>query len=236
MTTEMYATVEFHLVALFSQRTLHTNAFSARTLPCPTPAAVKLAVLAKLLERDGPARAQEAVDWLAPLAVWWRPPAAIAVSTATVRVWKADAADKALTQMKGMREYAHFGPGARFGVAMGPVAVERRDDLAYALGQIRALGTAESMVQPLAPVVWAETVPAGWVDLTRVEEGAEDGVAVVLDDLGEAPVWERLNVYRVPDRKLIPRIGEERVRRIVVLPFAVRRWSESGYVLERSGS
>jgi hypothetical protein len=236
MATGMYATVEYHLVGLFSQRTLHTNAFSARTLPCPTPAAVKLAVLAKVLERDGPARAQEVVDWLAPLAVWWWPPESIVVSTATVRVYKADAGDKPLTAMKGMREYAHFGPAARFGLAMGPVAEERREDLAYALGQIRALGTAESMVQPLAPVVWAEAVPEGWVDLTGAEAGADDGVAVVLDDLGEAPVWERLNVYRVADRKLIPRIGEDRVRRIVVLPFVVGRWSESGYVLVRSGS
>ena len=73
---------------------------------------------------------------------------------------------------------------------------ERRDDLAYALGQVRALGTAESMVQPLAPVVWAEAPPAGFVDLTDAGAAGADGVAVVLDDLGEAPAWERLNVRR----------------------------------------
>jgi len=228
----MYAVTEFCVVSLFSFRTLHTNAFSARTLPCPTPAAVKLALLAKLLERDGALRAQEVLDWLAPLVVGWRPPVRVAVSTATVRIYKADARDRPLEFSRGMREYAHM--AEPFGLALGSVPEGRRDDLVFALGQLRALGNAESLVQPLAPPDWLESMPDGFIDLTaEAEDGGQAGVAVVLDDLGEAPAWERLNVYRMPERRLIPRIGADRVRRIVTLPYEVARWSESSYLLSR---
>lgn len=230
----MYAVTEFHLVGLFSLRTLHTNAFSARTLPCPTPASVKLTLLAKLLERDGDGQAQQALDWLAPLSLWWRAPAVIATSTATVRVYKADARDRRMEFSRGMREYAHM--AETFGLALGPVPDERRDDVTFGLGQVRALGIAESIVQPLAPPAWQLEPPAGFVDLTaEANDDGGGGVAVVLDDLGSAPDWRRLNVYRVPDRKQIPRIGADRVRRIVTLPYQVSRWSETGYVLTRTG-
>ena len=228
----MYAVTEFHVVSLFSLRTLHANAFSARTLPCPTPAAVKMALLAKLLERDGDDQAQEILDWLAPFAVLWRPPATVAVSTATVRVYKSDARDQPLEFSRGMREYAHSGDP--FGLALGPVPPEHRDDVAFALGQLRSLGSAESLVQPLGPAAWRNALPEGFVDLTaEVEETRDVGYAVVLDDLGDAPAWNRLNAYRAPDRKLIPQIGPDRVRRIVTLPYEVARWSEAGYVLAR---
>lgn len=231
----MFAVAAFHLVGLFSLRALHANAFSALTLPCPTPAAVKLALLAKLLERDGPERAQETLDWLAPLAVWWRPPATIATTTCTVRIWtyKGDRPGDPLDPSRGMREYAHMADP--FGLALGRVPEPHWEDLAFALGHLRALGIAESLVQPLAPATWEEAPPPGYVDLTAEAGDDATGLAVVLDDLGPAPAWERLNVYRVHERSAVPRIGMERVRRIVTLPYEVRRWSEAGYVLARIG-
>ena len=230
----MYACTDFHLVSLFSCRALTTNAFTARTLPCPTPAGVKLALLSQVLEQDGAADAQGHLTWLAPLRVLWRPPAMITIFAATVRIYKADGADKPLVGSVGMREYAHAADA--FALALGPVPEERRATLAFALGQLRALGTAESLVQPLAPAAWVDEPPGGWVDLTAAVPADEAtpearGHAVVVDDLGHAPSWARLNVYRVADRKNIPQLGPDRQRRIVTLPLAVSRWTETGYTL-----
>lgn len=231
---DQYAVTLFQAVSLLSFRMLHVNAFSARTLPCPTPATIKLGLLAKLLERDGPAPAPEHLDWLAPLDVWWLPPPAIAVSAANVRIYKADAADKPLTPSKGLREYVSF--GGPFSLALGPAPAARAGDLAFALGQLRALGTAESLVQPLAPPTWQEQPPPDHTPLTTEQSDQTVGFAVVLDDLGDAPSWGRLNVYRAPGRRSIPQIGPDRVRRIVTLPLEVVQWSQNGYVLARISS
>ncbi len=227
-----YAVTTFQAVSLLSFRMLHVNAFSARSLPCPTPATVKLALLAKLLERDGADPAPAHLRWLAPLEVWWQPPSAIAISAANVRIYKADAADKPLTPSKGLREYVHFsGP---FSLTLGPVPADRTADLAFALGQLRAIGTAESLVQPVAPPVWPTAPPPGAISLTTEGSDEERGFAVVLDDLGSDPSWERLNVYRAPGRRAIPQIGPDRVRRIVTLPLEVVQWRQSGYVLAQT--
>ena len=129
-----------------------------------------------------------------------------------------------------MREYAHT--DTPFAVVRGPVSDACRSDLAFALCQLRALGNAESLVQPVRPPDWVDAFPDGFVDLTReVSASDEHGHTVVLDDLGESPSWERLNVYRPHDRKLIPQIGPDRVRRIVALPLEVVHWTETGYAL-----
>ena len=241
----MYAIVRFHLVNLFSLRTAPTNAFTARTLPCPTPAALKLALLAKLIERDAPGQTPEAIaalaqrhlDWLAPLRVGWDAPPLLAISAATMTILKDDNGKTPLIRSVGMREYAHF--AGSFGLAMGPVVeAAQRADLGDALLRLRALGVAESLAQPLAPPDWQTEAPSGVVWLTEgLEPGGNAsqtvGESYVLDDLGRAPSFERLSLYRPIEAAFTPRLGLDRRRVIVTLPL--RRWRQdlSGRVLKR---
>lgn len=233
----MYAVAQFHLVSMFSSRAVTTNAFAARTVVCPAPAALKLGLLSKLIERDGPARAQEHLDWLAPLAVAWSPPALLAVSAVTMTVLKDDNAKTPLVRSVGTREYVHY--DEPFGLAIGDVPAERHDDLSYAFEVLRALGVAESLVQPVAPPTWEGGIPAGYTLLTdaaaQIPSDAGDEVCV-LDDLGFAPRFERLSVYRPNDARLVPRLGEDRERTIVVLPLRQRQTSLKGRILERLAS
>jgi len=246
----MYAVVRFHLVNLFSVRAVTTNAFTARTLVCPTPAGLKLGLLSKLIERDGVGRAQEHLEWLAPLRVGWEPPPLLAVSAATMTVLKDDSGRTPLIRSVGMREYAHY--DEPFGLTLGPiVSAERRADAAFALANLRALGIAESFVQPLAPPTWRDEAPGGVVWLTselrgeardgaggqaggdargeaRADATNRDGEAALLDDLGSAPSFERLSIYRPNERAYVPRLGEDRRRTIVVLPLRQRRQSLHG--------
>jgi hypothetical protein len=227
----MHALIEFQAATLFSFRSITANAFAARTLPCPTPAGIKMALLAGLVGRDGAERGQEHLDWLAPLGVAWRPPARLVITAATVRVWKADAADKPLMMQAGMREYVHL--GGPFGLALLDVPEARHEDLAWAAARLRALGNAESLVQPLAPPAWRADLPPGYVLLTAdAESGGAGEVTVVLDDLGPRPSFARLSVYRPAGRDTLPRLGDDRVRRLVTLPLRAGRWSADGVVLE----
>lgn len=237
----MYAVIRFHLVNLFSLRAAPSNAFTARTLPCPTPATLKLALLAKLIERDAPGQtpdeiaslAQQHLDWLAPLRMGWAAPPLMAISAATMTVLKEDNGNTPLIRSVGMREYAHF--EQPFGMALGPVLDNQlRTDLADALMRLRALGIAESLVQLLSPPEWRET-PEGFTWLTESttdDVASVTGEAYVLDDLGRAPRFERLSPYRPVEANYTPRIGEDRRRVIVTLPLRQKRQNLSGRVLE----
>lgn len=215
----MHGIVDLHVVSLFSWRALTVNAFSARTLLCPSPAGIKLALLSHLLWRDGPESADDHLSWLAPLGVAWRPPRLIAVTPETVRIYKGAGATPTLDASVGMREYLHQTDS--FGLALLDVPDGRCDDLSYAVGQLRALGVAESLVQPLGPVTWVSTLEAGYCVLTR-EDRRGEGVAVVLDDLGREPSFTRLSVYRPAESRFVPRLGEDRRRLLVTLPLKRR--------------
>jgi hypothetical protein len=221
--------VDIHVPTLFSMRQLAANAMAARTLPCPTPAALKLALLSALLWRDGESPADEHLAWLAPLGVGWRPPARLAVSACTVRVLKGEGDDAVLTATVGLREYASF--SAPFGLALLDVPDGRRDDLTYALARVPSLGTRDSLVQVLSPPVWVDALPEGFVSLTTEGDVAGD-VTAVLDDLGSTPAFARLSAYREPGRATIPRLGEDRRRLIVTLPLRWRRRTGDGAELE----
>jgi len=224
----MHAVMRYGFPALFSWRALTANAFAARTLPCPTPAGVKLAVVALLLRRDGGENGQEHVDWLAPLPVAWRPPPRMAVRASTVHIWKGDGPGKLLTGTVGMREYVHA-PGLS-ALALLDVPQKRAADVEYALERLRALGNGESLIQPVEPVQWTEGVPEGFVLLGR---GAPDGeVAALLDDLGAGASFDRLSVYRAPGPGRVPRLNVDRRRFLVQLPLRTTRRTADGYVLE----
>jgi hypothetical protein len=246
----MYAITEFYLVNLFSLRAAPTNAFTARTLPCPTPAALKLALLAKLIERDAPgldadtiaAQAQARLDWLAPLRVGWLPPQTLTISAVTMTIFKEDNGKTPLIRSVGMREYAHFTES--FSIALGPIDdATQRAELADALTRLRALGVAESLIQPAAPPTWRDEEPGASEGFTWLTEeaaagntgndGPTEGTAYVLDDLGRTPRFERLSLYRPVEAAYTPRLGEDRRRVIVTLPLRQRREDLSGRTLAR---
>lgn len=227
----MYAVASFNVPALFSARMLSTNAFAARTTVCPAPATVKLALLTALLRRDGPSAGQIHLDWLAPLDVAWKPPQRLAVSAVTVRVWKGEQINQALTMSVGYREYVSIdGP---FSLAIGPVPDAHQPDADFSLSQLRALGNAESLVQPLRPPTWAQEIPDGFISLTGAPLDSGP-FPIVLDDLGPSPSFERLSAFRRPGKDNVPRLGVDRVRTIVRLPLRIIRRSVNSYVLERT--
>lgn len=225
----MNVMIQYHVPALFSWRTLTANAFAARTLPCPTPAGVKLAMLGILLRRDGPESGQRHIDWLAPLAVAWRPPRRMAVRAVTVRVWKGEKPDEPLTGSVGMREYLHSADSS--GLALIGVPPDLRGDAVYALERIRGLGNAESLIQPVEPAHIANNLPDGFVVLDAGTEGGD--VAVLLDDLGVDPSFDRLSVYRSPGSGNVPRLTTDRRRLLVQLPLRTSRHTANGYTLDR---
>lgn len=253
------ATVEMEIVSLFSLRDPATNAHVARTLLCPSPAAVKMAILSALLRRVGTERGKEDLGvavrnghvapfeatgnehlrWLKNLGIAWRPPPMIAVTEVTTRVLKGDGNTMGSATKPGqpfvrtvsMREYAHA--DHPFALAFIGILAAHWDDFIYAVSCIRHLGTMESLVQPLAPPQRVDKVPEDFVLLTEEHAaGAPDSVAQIIDDLGGDPEFQRLSPFSPLGDEFLPRIGFERVRRVIALPLRVMRRTTNGYTVE----
>ncbi len=225
----MHALVAYQIVSLFSMRAISHNSLAARTLPCPTPAALKLGILSALLRRDGPEPAQEHLEWLAPLGVAWRPPERLALTSMTTRMYKSATGNEPLTMTAGVREWVHA--ATPFGIVLLDVPPEREPLAEYGLSALRALGSADSLVQPLHPPEWVQELPEGFVVLTGANAGQGE-VAVVVDDLGSSPSFERVSAYREVGPNHLPRLGEDRRRILVTLPLRATRRSTTGSVLE----
>jgi hypothetical protein len=225
----VHAIVRVHVPTLFSMRQLTANSMAARALVCPTPAALKMAMLSSLIWRDGEAAADDHLAWLAPLGVAFRPPPRAGLSAFTVRVHKSERPDELRTPTVGLREYVSF--SQPFGLALLDVPDARRDDASHGLTHLSALGTRDSLVQILQPPEWVDTLPPGFAVLTAESDGPGE-VTAVLDDLGPTPSFARLNAYRQPGRATLPRLGEDRRRTIVTLPLRWRRRGADGAELE----
>jgi len=229
-TAQPTAIVEFSIVSLFSMRSPTTNAFTARSLLCPTPAAVKLGLLSRLIARDGPERGQDHLTWLASLSVAWRPPARMAVTATTVAVWKDNNGKTPLISSVGMREYVHA--AEPFALAVGGIPADRHEDFSEAIACIRHFGVTESLVQPLRPPRWEPVLPDDFVLLTAEQSAANGAISCVMDDLGDAPSFERLSPFRPNERASVPQISADRRRRVLTLPLRVTQWGADGYTVE----
>src|SRR5207248_4311942 len=133
---------------------------AARALVCPTPAALKIAVLSALIWRDGAEAAGAHLAWLAPLGVAFRPSPRAAVSAVTVRVWKSEDPNELRTPTVGLREYVSLSEA--FGLALLDVPEDRRAEADHGLTHLAALGTRDSLVQVLGPPDWVDTLPPGF--------------------------------------------------------------------------
>lgn len=228
----MHAVVSVHVPTLFSMRQIMANAMAARTLLCPTPAALKMVLLSTLIWRDGEGAASAHLEWLAALGVAWRAPARAALSALTVRTYKGEGAGADLVSTVGLREYVSF--SEPFGLALLDVPGPRQADANHALARLNSLGTRDSLVQVLGPPRWQAEMPAGFTILTTESDGP-GAVSAILDDLGPTPAFDRLNAYRPPGRLSIQRLGEDRRRLLVTLPYRWRRRLADGAELEAIG-
>lgn len=225
----MHALVDVHVPSLFSMRQIMANSLAARTLFCPTPASLKIALLSTLIWRDSDALAEEHLRWLAPLGVAWRAPRRAALSAVTVRALKGERSNPEIKSTVGLREYLSF--SEPFGLALIDVPGTRHDDAAYGLTRLTSLGTRDSLVQILRPPVWVTELPKDFTPLTS-DVGGPGEVTMLIDDLGPSPAFARISAYREPGRATVQRLGEDRRRLLVTLPYRWRRRTSDGAELE----
>lgn len=238
----MWSIAHYTPVAIFSLKPASATSSGGKTLICPTPFAVKMAMLDAALRTQGQREGQRLWPTIRDLRLRIALPERVAVIntfTKIVRPKKNGPSDDdgtglvtPLGRTIAYREYVSFG-GTLSLAAQLDTGEALSASLVGLFAQISYLGKRGGFLQlqTLPEVVADVSVDdARWVTLTTDQASFSfRGTLQLLDDCGPKMTFEHADIY---SGKRIT-LGKERILRHVVLPYQLTRSSRSFSLYER---
>lgn len=239
----MWLIAEYHPASLFSFRSGIATSSGAKTLFLPTPFAIRMALLDAAIRTYGAESGPEAFEWIKRLSIAVRPPERVVVTNLFAKVLKPSRKDEAKHSMArtiAFREYAHL--EGNIGLAFC-VSEEQVEQLSALLAQINYFGKRGSFFQLLRAPYIAAVLPLDFVLLDGIYiqgtqlKGAQQGtfapgLVQIMDDWGETLTFAKANIYCEEEIK----VGTDRVRKTIVLPYRLVRASKGYSYYERLSS
>lgn len=239
----MWTVAHYAPATLFSLKPAAATSSGGRTLLCPTPFAIKMALLDAALRTLGRSAGQHHWQELRDLRLRIALPEQLSVIntfTKIVRPKKNGPSDDDGTGLVtplgstiAYREYVAY--GGVLGLAAQLRSAEQLPPvLAGLLAQVNYLGKRGSFLQLQAmPTAGEECelgAERGWVAITEEQTSFSfDGTLQILDDCGDKMTFEQADIY---SSKRIT-LGKERILRHVVLPYRLARSSRGFSLYER---
>lgn len=218
----MWVTAEYESTALFTLKPATATASGGRTLPVPTPFAIKMALLSTVYTAEGAAAAPSVWNWLNLCRVALRPAARLVVNNTFMKVLRprrnpaeAGSADAGFFQRTiTYREYAFLdGP---FGIALEVQTDQQAESLIGWLACINYLGKRGGFIQlQQVPQVSDQIDPRYIVVGEALQTFAMDALLIQLDDTSPKLTLDKANIYS--DSKIS--LGKERILHHVALPY-----------------
>lgn len=236
----MWLIAEYRPATLFSFRSGIATSSGAKTLFLPTPFAIRMALLDAAIRTHGAESGPEAFEWIKRLSIAIRPPERVVVTNLFAKVLKPSRKEETEHHMGrtiAFREYAYLAGDTA--LAFG-TSSEQANKLARVLAQINYFGKRGSFFQLLRAPYPVPALPADFVPLdgtyiqgTQLKgerQGAFAlGLVQIMDDWGETLTFAKANIYC--EEKI--KVGTDRVRKTVVLPYRLVRASKSFSYYER---
>lgn len=236
----MWVLIHYQQVALFSLKSSGATSSGGKTLLCPTPFAVKMALLDAAIRTLGLANAQQLWPLLRDLRVQLRLPDRLMVLHLFARIVRSrhggavDATGGGLQTPLGStiayREYVQYnGP---FTLALQAASGDQLPDRVVALlPQVNYLGKRGGFIQCQQIDTLVETLDPSEFTLLTLPQTTfpSEGMIQMLDDCGPKMTLEHANIY---NSKRIA-LGKERLIRHIVLPYRQTRTSRGFSLYER---
>jgi hypothetical protein len=239
----MWLIAHYQPVGLFSLKVGLATSTGAKTLFLPTPFAVRTALLDAAIRTRGLATAPEVFEIVKGLTIAALPPERVVVTNLFAKVLKPQRADaqreEAMQSTIAFREYAYLMGNLGLAFKGEEVALNQLEAL---LPHVNYFGKRGSFIQLLAPPGWNRQLPEGFVVLRGVSVNGGEvagqvatpfplGIIQVMDDWGPHLTFEKVNIYSDEDIRL----GRDRIRVPVILPYRLVRSSRSFSYYERIG-
>ncbi len=239
----MWTVAQYLPAALFSLKPATATSSGGKTLICPTPFALKMALLDAALRTRGAAGGKPLWKDIRDLRLMLRLPVQVAVIntfTKIVRPKKNGASDDDGTGLLtpfgstiAYREYVSF--GGAIGLALQSASGEALPkSLAELLYHITYLGKRGGFMQLLAPPEPQEDMTlgsdGGWVTLTADQASFSfEGTLQLLDDCSPKLTFDQVDIYS--DKRMT--LGKDRILRHIVLPYRLARSSRGFSLYQR---
>ncbi|MDX2141342.1 MAG: hypothetical protein SF123_24870 [Chloroflexota bacterium] len=227
----MWVAADYEATALFSLKPASATASGGRTLPVPTPFAVKMALLDVACRVEGVRRAQAAWTWLNGCRVALRPAVRLVINNTFIKVLRprrnpaeAGSPDAGFFQRTiSYREYAYL-DGA-FGLALEVAEAAQAAALREWMGCLNYLGKRGGFIQLAAAPDMREALDGRYVVVGEpLSSFPLDSLLLQLDDTSPSLTFEKADIYS--GRSI--RLGVDRVLHHVALPYRLIR-SSRGY-------
>lgn len=227
----MWVAAEYEATALFTLKPATATASGGRTLPVPTPFAIKMALLDVVCRVEGVQVAEAEWDWLNRCRVALRPAASVVVNNTFIKVLRqrrnpaaAGSADAGFFQRTiTYREYAYL--EGTFGVALEVETAAQAERLTGWLPCVNYLGKRGGFIQLQAAPQVGAALPGGFIVVSEsLQTFALDSLLIQLDDTSPRLTFEKANIYSGKNIQL----GKERILHHVALPYRLRQ-SSRGY-------
>lgn len=238
----MWTVARYAPAALFSLKPAAATSSGGKTLICPTPFSIKMALLDAAMRTRGASEGKRLWPAIRDLELQLALPARISVIntfTKIVRPKKHGPSDddgnglmRPFGSTIAYREYVSFGGPIQ--IALRGLAGDRLPDaFAQLCAQINYLGKRGGFLQLLETPTLHEELPVGdggWTMLTESQSSfVFGGTLQVLDDCGPKMLFEHADIY---SGKRIT-VGKERLLRHIVLPYQLARSSRGFSLYER---
>ncbi|MBE3518921.1 MAG: hypothetical protein IMW97_01300 [Firmicutes bacterium] len=237
----MWLIAYYRPVGLFSLKAGPATSTGAKTVFLPTPFAIRTALLDAAIRTQGLQVAPRFFRMLKTVAIAALVPERVVVTNLFAKVRKPRRAEAeregAMQSTIAFREYAYLMGNLGLGFRGEEVVL---DELEALLPQISYFGKRGSFFQLLSAGERTTELPAGFVVLrgisatgtqigSQVATSFKLGIIQVLDDWGPELTFEKVNTYS--DRDI--RLGRDRIRESVILPYRLVRSSRSFSYYER---
>jgi hypothetical protein len=204
--------LHYQPVATFELRPSNTTKTGGKTLLCPTPYTIKMALLDRAIRINGLAWGQDAFPVIRDLAVWLRLPDQVAVNRTFQKILRPGKGASWIPTI-AMREFCVQAGTLQIALGVPEVHETFGDDLRLLASAINYFGQRGSFVQ-LIDHLQTDAPPPGFVDATQPTPGLQMGFLQRMDDMAPDVTFDDVSAFN-------PRAKGGRVAYNVVFPYHV---------------
>jgi hypothetical protein len=188
----VWVTVNYESVAIFGLRPSNTTSSGGKSLIAPTPYAIKMAMLDRMIRYGGLAYGVDYFPLVRDLKIWFKAPLAAVVNRSFQKILRPDA-QKVWKEPIVQREYvSHAG---QFTLAFELENEQWAEDLAFILPAINYLGRKGSFMQYMGQTNAPTVDLKGFINLCAASDQLAFGFLQRMDDMDPKASFKDVSVY-----------------------------------------